>query len=80
NLMHVEQIEGEAPKAPIVVTANPTKIVVNAVERDWKPAKTGDGVEPNTPQDGEEGVGEGQVWDNQFVIMANRELESDEET
>ncbi|MDO4958284.1 MAG: hypothetical protein Q4E68_03370 [Prevotellaceae bacterium] len=80
NLMHVEQIEGEAPKAPIVVTANQTKIVVNAVERDWKPAKTGDGVEPNTPQDGEEGVGEGQVWDNQFVIMANRELESDEET
>lgn len=80
NVISVEQIEGDAPKEPIEIKANPTKIVVNAVERDWKPAKTGDGVEPNTPQDGEEGIGEGQAWDNQFVIMANRELESDEET
>jgi len=75
NVIAVEQIEGDAP-----ITANPTKIVINAVERDWKPAKTGDDVEPNTPQDGEEGVGEGQVWDNQFVIMANRELTTGEKT
>lgn len=80
NVMAVKQIEGEKPKDPITVTANPTKIVINAVERDWKPAKTGDGEDGTNPQDGEQGIGEGQVWDNQFVIMANRVLESDEET
>ena len=68
-------VEGDPYKEPIEISANPTEIVVNATERDWKPAKA-DG----TPQDGEEGIGTGQPWDNQFWIIANRPLVAGEET
>ena len=69
-------LEGEA----IVITledvvTNPTEVVVNALERDWKPAK-----DDGTPQDGEEGIGEGQPWDNQFWLIANRVLDAGEVT
>ena len=42
---------------------------------DYKPAK-----DDGTPQDGEEGIGTGQPWDNQFWIAANRELSTGEVT
>lgn len=77
--MTFEMLEGEAPREPLDIKPNPTEIIINATERDWKPAKTGDGVEPNTPQDGEEGIGTGQPWDNQFFLKADRALETGEE-
>lgn len=79
--MMVEWVEGESPKEPLNPEdcVNETEVVVNAVERDWKPEKTGEGVEPGTPQDGEEGIGEGQEWDNQFFLIANRALAVGEE-
>jgi hypothetical protein len=60
---------------PVAIVTNPTENVINATERDWKPAK-----DDGTPQDGEEGIGEGQPWDNQFWIAANRDLKKDEVT
>ncbi len=68
-------IEGEelVVKEPVDVVTNTTEFVINAVERDWKPADTdGNPVE--------EGIGTGQPWDNQFWIAANRDLEKDEVT
>lgn len=79
NSMAFEMLVGEAPQEPIDIKPNPTEIVINATERDWKPAKTGEGVEPNTPQDGEDGIGTGQAWDNQFFLKADRVLETGEE-
>ncbi|MCQ2242929.1 MAG: hypothetical protein MJZ32_01585 [Bacteroidaceae bacterium] len=76
GVMAFEQVEGEEvviePDEEIV--PNPTEFVINAVERDWKPAK-----EDGTPQDGEEGIGEGQPWDNQFFLIGKRALEVGEE-
>jgi hypothetical protein len=72
--MAFEMIEGTV-KDPVDIVTNTTEIVVNALERDWKPAK-----DDGTPQDGEEGVGEGQPWDNQFWIVANRTLDAGEVT
>lgn len=69
------QLEGEAAAEPIDVVTNKTEVVVKGQERDWKPAK-----DDGTPQDGEEGVGTGQPWDNQFFFVANRVLEAGEVT
>ena len=75
--MQFEQVEGDVPvvKEPVAIATNTTEFVVNATERDWKPAK-----DDGTPQDGEEGVGTGQSWDNQFWIAANRDLAKGEAT
>lgn len=72
--MAFEMLEGVEKTAVDIVT-NETEMVVNATERDWKPAK-----DDGTPQDGEDGVGTGQPWDNQFWIAANRDLNKDEVT
>ena len=71
------QLEGDeiVQKEPVEIVTNTTEFVVNAVERDWKPAK-----DDGTPADGEDGIGTGQPWDNQFWIAANRNLEKDEVT
>ena len=73
--MNFVKVEGAEDKQPIDVVPNPTVVVVNALERDWKPAK-----DDGTPQDGEEGIGTGQPWDNQFWILANRPLDVGEAT
>ena len=73
--MNFVKVEGAEDKQPIDVVPNPTVVVVNALERDWKPAK-----DDGTPQDGEEGIGTGQPWDNQFWILANRPLDAGEAT
>lgn len=73
--MQFEQLEGEAAKEPVAIALNETECVVHGAERDWKPAK-----DDGTPQDGEEGIGTGQPWDNQFWIAANRDLETGEVT
>jgi hypothetical protein len=71
------QVEGDPIELPdpVDIVTNTTEFVVNATERDWKPAK-----DDGTPQDGEEGIGDGQPWDNQFWIAANRDLKTDEVT
>ena len=67
NAMAFEMLEGT------VINPNPTVVVVKGQERDWL----------GTDKDGnpiEEQVGEGQPWDNQFFIIANRSLSAGEVT
>jgi hypothetical protein len=71
--MNFVKIEGEAASEPVDVVTNPYVCTVNALERDWR----------GTDNDGnpiEAEVGEGQPWDNQFWIVANRVLDAGEET
>ena len=70
--MAFEMIEGNVIE-PIVINPNPTEIVINALERDYLTADS-DG----NPR--EEQIGEGQPWDNQFWIVANRTLSTGEVT
>ena len=72
NAMAFEMLEGNIVE-PIEINPNPTEVVVNGKERDWL----------GTDNDGkpiEEQVGEGQPWDNQFFIIANRSLAAGEVT
>lgn len=71
--MNFVKIEGEAAAERVDVVTNPYVCTVNALERDWR----------GTDNDGnpiEAEVGEGQPWDNQFWIVANRVLDAGEET
>lgn len=70
--MAFEMLEGNIVE-PIEINPNPTEVVVKGQERDWL-GVDGDG----NPK--EEQVGEGQPWDNQFFIIANRTLTTGEET
>ena len=72
NAMAFEMIEGTIIE-PIEINPNPTVVVVKGQERDWR--GTDDNGNPI-----EEQVGEGQPWDNQFFIVANRALTAGEET
>ena len=70
--MAFEMLEGNIVE-PIEINPNPTVVVVKGQERDWR----------GTDNDGnpiEEQVGEGQPWDNQFFIIANRALTAGEVT
>ena len=67
NAMAFEMLEGTEIKP------NPTEVVVKGQERDWL------GTD-NAGNPIEEQVGEGQPWDNQFFIVANRALTAGEET
>ena len=74
--MAFEMLEGEAIEMKDIVT-NPTEVVVHGQERD--------DMADTQNQDGsitinEEEGGTGQAWDNQFFIIANRELEKGEVT
>ncbi len=71
NYINFVKLEGEEDKEPLEIVANPTEVIVNAVERDWLVAK-----EDGSAQEDE--IGAGQPWDNQFMIMANRNLEAGE--
>ena len=75
-LVNFFQVEGDAivVKEPVDVVTNPEVLVINATERDWR------GNDDNGNPIEEGGVGEGQPWDNQFWIAANRNLAADEET
>ena len=70
--MAFEMLEGNK-KEPLDIKPNPTVITVYGLERDWLTAD-------NDGNPREEQVGEGQTWDNQFWIMANRELSAGEAT
>lgn len=80
----VMQVEGDAPKKPIDVVANPTKVIVNAVEREYTSTEeVPEGYEFKTKFNEETFEYEtvyGNPWDNQFIIMGNRALEAGEET
>ena len=69
--MNFIKVEGEEDRQPIDVKPNPTVVVVHGQERD--DLADGDTVK-------EEEGGTGQPWDNQFFIVANRELDAGEET
>ena len=66
-------VEGEELKKPVDIITFVVEIVINGVERDWLPADA-DG----NPQEAE--IGNGNTWDNQFFIVANRVLEPGEVT
>ena len=68
--------EGEelVVKEPVDIIANSEVLEINGVERDWLASDDGN------PKEGEDEVGTGQTWDNQFFIAANRVLKGDEET
>ena len=70
------QVEGEelVVKEPVDIIANSEVLEINGVERDWLASDDGN------PKEGEDAVGTGQTWDNQFFIVANRVLKGDEET
>ena len=66
NIIQVEGDEYEI-KEPIEINPNPSELVINALER-----------QPTSSEE-EEG-GEGQPWDNQFWVVANRVVDAGEET
>ena len=72
--MRIELVEGNLKEVK-EIKPNPTEVIVKGQERDFKGAK-----EDGTPQDGEDGIGTGQAWDNQFFIVANRALTAGEKT
>lgn len=72
--MYFHMLEGDDPAEPIEINPNTTEITVHGQERDWR----GNDSDGNPIEEG--GVGEGQPWDNQFFIVANRELEAGEVT
>ena len=61
------QVEGDLPPEPIEINPNPTVVVVHGLERD-------------DIKDDDHPDATGQPWDNQFFIVANRNLEKGEET
>ena len=82
------KLEGEEDKQPLEEIANPTVNIVKGQERvDLQDDKNNEGVitvreeadDPNGENVGGEGH-TGQTWDNQFFIVANRELAKGERT
>lgn len=81
--MLFEQVEGDAPKEAIVINANPTKVVVKGQERKQtldEAVAAGLVADKNAATDEEKEMYNGQPWDNQFFIVANRPLKAGEET
>jgi len=66
--INIIQVEGDeyTVKEPIEINPNPSVLVINALERQ--------------PKSDEEEGGEGQPWDNQFWVVANRIVDAGEET
>ena len=74
--MAFEMLQGEEWK-PEEIIPNPTEVVINALERDdLADTQNQDGTITINEEEG----GTGQVWDNQFWIVANRTLAVGEET
>jgi hypothetical protein len=70
------EIEGEEPvvKEPVDIVTNPTEVVIEAVERNYRNAEEA-GLE-SLP----EGYTVGNTWDNQFFLYPNRTLTPGEVT
>lgn len=71
--INIIQVEGDEYAEPVEIVANPTEVTLNGVERDWLTAD-------NNGDPREEQIGEGNTWDNQFFIKANRALSAGEVT
>ena len=71
--INIIQEEGDEYAEPVEIVANPTEVTLNGVERDWLTAD-------NNGDPREEQIGEGNTWDNQFFIKANRALSAGEVT
>ena len=86
--MSFEKLEGEPDKEAVEIVANPNTVIVNGQERqDLVDNRNQDGtitVREEADDPAGENVGgeghEGQTWDNQFFIVANRTLAAGEET
>ena len=76
SMIYFSQIEGDPLVDPIDIITNKSELVINAAERNY----TDNEANAIAEETGEEVAGGGQAWDNQFWIMANRELIGDEET
>lgn len=74
--MNFVQEAGDEIKAPVKIVANPTKVVVEATEREYLQDEAPEGYEFNKNDEGNDIVG--QPWDNQFCIKANRPLQAGE--
>lgn len=72
------KLEGEKDKEVLDIKANPTKVVVKAVEREYLQNEAPEGYE--FKKDAEDKDIVGQPWDNQFFILANRPLKAGEVT
>ena len=83
GMIYFHQIEGEKIADPIVVTPNASEVVVNGQERSMTLDEAKNAsliVDPENPTQEEKDLYNGQPWDNQFFIVANRALETGEET
>ena len=76
SMIYFSQIEGDPLVDPIDIITNKSELVIEGVERNY----TNDEASAIAEETGEEVEGGGNPWDNQFWIMANRELVGDEET
>lgn len=82
--MFFEQVEGEVVKEPLNPEdcINETEVIVNAAERAYtldEAKAAGLLVDNDNPTDEEKALYNGQPWDNQFFLIANRTLAVDEE-
>lgn len=83
NIMAFVELEGDKPLDPIVVTPNTTEIVVKGKERNMtmdEAKAAGLLADPDNPTEEEKALYNGQTYDNQFFIVANRALKTGEVT
>lgn len=91
--INIVELEGEKPKEPVDIVTNATEIVVKGVDREdlkdeWNnntnEVSVREEADPGDNPDDAHGLGgdghNGQTWDNQFFIKANRALEKGEAT
>jgi len=78
QLIGFVKLDGEPDKIEIEINPNPTEIVINAVERNYRNADEATAEDPTIvlPED----YVYGNTWDNQFFIYANRTLKPGEVT
>ena len=71
------ELEGDVPQDPVAIVTNETESVINGTERNYTEAeRKAEGFAEELPED----YVNGQPWDNQFWIAANRNLEAGEVT
>lgn len=83
KIMAFVELEGDKPIDPIEINPNTTEIVVKGKERNMtidEAKAAGLIVNPDEPTQEEKDLYNGQPWDNQFFIVANRPLETGEVT
>ena len=82
GVMAFVQVEGEEIQEPEEIVANPNEIVINTVERAMsldEAVAAGLVASKDAATDEEKALYSGQPWDNQFFLIANRDLEVGDE-